>query len=78
MRPGIFIGLPGGGRRAHGCHQPLGIGVLRGVYDDINRALFLDFPVIEHHDIIRDLCHNGQVMGHVNRGSAFFLDHLFE
>ena len=55
-------------RRLYRRHQALGVGML-GIVDDLfGRALFLNLARIQHDNMIGNLRHHRQVVGHVNGG----------
>ena len=73
-----FLTLTRSWRWSHGCHQTTRVVVGRVIDDLVRRALLLNFAAIQHDDVIRDLCDNGEVVGHVDSCGAFFLDDLLE
>lgn len=50
-------------------HQRLGILFLRIIDDLINRAVFDRIAHAQHHDVVRHLGHNGQIVGDIERGN---------
>ena len=52
--------------------------MLRIVNDLIRGTLFHNFAGVEHDDMIGDLRHQGEVVGHVDRGRVLLPDNLFE
>ena len=73
-----LVALSGGGRRAHGGHQPSRVVVAGPVDDLVGGALLLDVSGVEHHDVVRDLRDHGEIVRHVDRGRPLLLDHRLE
>ena len=48
------------------------------VDDLVGGALLLDVAGVEHHDVVRDLGHHGEVVGDVDGGRPFLLDDRLE
>ena len=70
-----FIALARGGRWAYRIHKPTGV-IMGGLTDYLfSGAMLLDFARIQHHDMIRDLRHHREIMGHIDRRRTFLLDH---
>ena len=69
----LFLMLDGADR-----DQRPGIVLTRRLDDLARVAVFHLLAVPEHHDVIRDLCHDGKVMGDVKRGHPGILDRLLD
>ena len=50
----------------------------RQVDDLLGSPVFLGISRVEHDDVIGNLCDNGKIMGHINRGRTLLLDHRFK
>ena len=73
-----LVSLPGRRRGSHRGHQAPRV-VVRRVVDDLVRGPpLLDVARVEHHDVVRDLRHHGEVVGHVDGGGALLLDDRLE